>query len=62
MVIGKQYDKSVDIWAIGVLLYEILHGYPPFRGQNNVEKCEKIINHKTLNFEPFISYIACDLI
>lgn len=24
------YDKSVDLWAIGVVTFELLHGYTPF--------------------------------
>ena len=26
------YDTSVDIWAIGILIYELMVGKPPFRG------------------------------
>jgi serine/threonine protein kinase len=30
MIDGKEYDSSVDIWCLGVMLYEMLHGLPPF--------------------------------
>jgi len=30
MVDNKLYDYSVDIWAIGVLTFELLCGKPPF--------------------------------
>lgn len=30
MVAGKAYDKGVDVWAVGVLLYELLTGSSPF--------------------------------
>jgi serine/threonine protein kinase len=40
----KKYDKRVDIWAIGVLLFELLHGFPPFHGSNAKEKLNTISN------------------
>jgi len=30
MVDGKDYDSTIDIWCCGVMLYEMLHGVPPF--------------------------------
>ena len=29
----KPYDKAVDFWALGVLLYEMLTGEAPFNGE-----------------------------
>ena len=37
MVNKKGHDTSVDIWALGVLCFELLTGKLPFRGKNTVE-------------------------
>lgn len=31
----EPYNKSIDIWALGVLLYEMLYGYSPFKADEN---------------------------
>jgi serine/threonine protein kinase len=31
MVLEKSYDYRIDIWALGVLLFELVHGKAPFQ-------------------------------
>ena len=31
---SKGHGKSVDWWALGILVYEMLAGYPPFYDEN----------------------------
>ena len=33
MIQKKPYDYKIDIWALGILLFELIQGYAPFRGE-----------------------------
>jgi len=52
------YDQNVDIWAIGVITYILLCGYPPFYGDNPAELCQKIVAGKYTFPDPEWTYIS----
>jgi len=55
---GTTYDKSVDLWSIGVITYVLLCGYPPFYAQSQPGLFEKIINAEYNFPDPEWSYIS----
>lgn len=42
MLLGQEYTAAVDIWSMGVLCYEFLHGKPPFETPTIAETYERI--------------------
>ena len=65
MVNKKEYSKEIDIWRLGVLLYEIVHGHSPFIPKkvtfNEKEVMENIKIHN-LKFDSKISNECRELI
>lgn len=44
-VIRKEaYDRNVDWWCLGAVLYEMLFGLPPFFSQDRIEMYDNILN------------------
>ncbi|KAK0181827.1 hypothetical protein PV327_000018 [Microctonus hyperodae] len=58
---SKGHNKAVDWWALGVLIYEMLVGYPPFFDDNPFGIYEKILGGR-IEWPKHVDPIAKDLI
>ena len=54
IIVGNGHDKAVDWWSLGILLYELTVGIPPFYSPNVNDMYTKI-QHSSLRFPPFLS-------
>ncbi|KAG2180623.1 hypothetical protein INT44_003630 [Umbelopsis vinacea] len=61
LLLGHGYTKTVDWWTLGVLLYEMLTGLPPFYDENTNEMYRKILQDE-LRFPDEVSESARDLL
>jgi len=43
VLLRKPYNKEVDIWSMGIILFYMLCGHLPFRGSKEQEVAEKIV-------------------
>ncbi|XP_055076266.1 serine/threonine-protein kinase Sgk1 isoform X1 [Misgurnus anguillicaudatus] len=61
-VLQKQaYDRTVDWWCLGSVLFEMLYGLPPFYSRNTAEMYNNIL-HKPLVLKPNVSNAGRDLL
>uniref|UniRef100_A0A2C9K8T4 Protein kinase domain-containing protein n=1 Tax=Biomphalaria glabrata TaxID=6526 RepID=A0A2C9K8T4_BIOGL len=61
IILSKGHNKAVDWWSLGILIYEMLVGYPPFYAENPFGIYEKIVAGK-LEWPKTVDLVAKDLI
>jgi serine/threonine protein kinase len=54
--------RAADFWAVGVLLFEMLTGYPPFHGQTHSELYRRITSGRMRAFPRSFDEDAADLV
>ena len=57
IILSKGYNKAVDWWALGVLMYEMTAGYPPFSADQPIQIYDRIVSGRVR----FPSYFSTDL-
>ncbi|KAI7871220.1 kinase-like domain-containing protein [Spinellus fusiger] len=62
MVEGRSHNENVDIWSLGILLYEMICGSPPFEDESSHEMTYQRIIKVDLKIPSFVSRDAADLI
>jgi serine/threonine-protein kinase ULK/ATG1 len=57
---GEQYSDKADLWSVGVILFELVAGFPPFFGKNKLELRQNIENGK-YKLPPGVKITECCL-
>ena len=47
---NKDYNDKGDVWSVGVILYILICGHPPYRGKN-FEETKNLIQNAALEFK-----------
>jgi aurora kinase len=62
IVMQKEHNFKVDVWQLGVLLYELIIGTAPFEGGTDTKTMLKRICDIDLRFTYFAQPLALDFI
>merc|ERR1719278_1786760 len=64
MVLKRHYDAKVDLWSVGVILYECLFGKAPYKSESLDDLLEKSLQRdpaKRIEYEYFFQHSFLDL-
>ncbi|XP_062216092.1 serine/threonine-protein kinase ATG1c-like isoform X2 [Phragmites australis] len=49
---AQKYDAKADLWSVGVILYQLVTGFPPFNGDNQIQLLKNILRSHEIRFPP----------
>jgi serine/threonine-protein kinase ULK3 len=61
ILLTKSYDAKVDLWSVGVILYECLFGKAPYSSGSLDELLEKIKAHAPIEVFQYIIFVLCSI-
>lgn len=56
ILLKKKYDARVDLWSVGVIMYECLFGRAPYSSSNFRELAEKIKSQLPIQVFLFLNH------
>lgn len=59
-VLESHYTEKCDVWSIGVILYILLCGYPPFNGPTNDDIMEAVCKGKYKFSHETFEYVSSE--
>ncbi len=62
IILNEPYNESVDMWALGILIYEMLTGWAPWQDSNRKVLFDKIVSAPADLSHPNLSANAKDLL
>lgn len=60
VVQGRPYGAEVDCWSLGVILFILLCGYPPFPGSNHAAILDKVVSADFEFESPFWDHVSVE--
>ena len=62
IVFGKDYTQNSLLWTLGVLIFEMVTGFPPFRGEKSAVFASIVKGFTGFTFPPYFPNLAEEVV